>query len=82
MRTEAQFTVHQCTQFGADTKLPHNKAFKHVLEYLKGTGTQGLILKSDIEKGIECYLDADSMVRFNQEEGKEPRLVTQSRCIQ
>ena len=70
--SEAQFEVHQCTQFSADPKLPHDQAVKQVLEYLKGTATQGLIMNPDIEKEIGCYLDAEFASRWNQEEGKDP----------
>ena len=37
--------------------------------------TQGLILKPDTEKGMECYMDADFAGGWNQEEGKDPLLV-------
>ena len=53
MRPEAQLTIHQCTLFIADTKLPHYQVIKLVLKYLKGTSMQDLILKPNPEKGIE-----------------------------
>ena len=71
MRPEAQFSVHQFVRSSASTKLPHNQAVKCVLNYLKGTATQGLILKSDIEKGIRYYVDDDFASGCNQEEGKD-----------
>ena len=74
-RPEAQFMVHQCAQFSADTKLPHDQAVKRVLNYLKCTAMQGLISKPVPEKGIECYIDADFSGRRNKEEGKDPLLV-------
>ena len=29
-------------------------------------------MKTDLEKGIECYVDADFSGGWNQEEGKDP----------
>ena len=55
---EAQFAVHQRARFSADPKLPHAQAVKHVMEYLKGTATKGLLMKPDPEKGIKCYVDS------------------------
>ena len=34
-RPKAQFTVHQCTLFRTDPKLPHDQAVKSVLHYQK-----------------------------------------------
>ena len=45
------------------------------MKYLKGTTTQGIITKTDPEKGIECYVDANFYGRQNKEEVTELRLV-------
>ena len=71
-RPKAQFAVHQFDWFSTDTKLPQNQAVKRVLNYLKGPSEQVLIMKTDLEKGIECYVDADFSGGWNQEEGKDP----------
>ena len=75
MRPKAQFAVHQCARFSANPNLPHDQAVKHVMKYLKGTATKLLIMKPNPEKGIQIYLDIDSVVVCNQEEGKDPGLV-------
>ena len=62
-------------QFSSDIKLPHNLEVKRVLNYLKGTSPQGLIINSYPEEGIECYVDPDFAGGWNQEEGKDPGLV-------
>ena len=59
MIPEEQFTVHQCTKFSADTKLPHEQGVKCVLKCLKGKAMQGIVLKPNPEKGIKCYVDTD-----------------------
>ena len=70
-----QFAVHQCARFSANPKLPHDQAVKRVLKYLKGTTNNGLIMNTDPEKVIECYVDADFSGGWNQEEGRYPKLV-------
>ena len=51
---EAQFAVHPCVWFSADTKLLSDQAVKRVLKYLKVTDMQEQILKPDPERGIKC----------------------------
>ena len=41
---------------------------------------QALIINSDPEKGMECYVDADFAGGWNQEEGKDPGLVLLERA--
>ena len=62
-------------QIRADIKLSHNQAIKRVLNYLKGTATQGVILKPDPEKGIECYVGSNFACGCNQEELRDPNSV-------
>ena len=52
MQPEAQFTVHQCALFSADTKLVHGQMVNRSLKYLNGTPEQALIMNPDPEKGI------------------------------
>ena len=71
----AKFAVHQCAQLSADPKLPRDQAVKIILNYLKGTSKNGIIMNPDPKKGIECYVDADSVGGWNQEEGRYPSSV-------
>ena len=50
---KAQFVVHKCALFSANTKLPHYQAVKLFLKYPKGTDTQELIINPDPENGIK-----------------------------
>ena len=38
-RAEAQFSVHQCAQFSANTNLLNIQAVELILKHLKGTAT-------------------------------------------
>ena len=40
-------------------KLSHEKAIKQIGRYLLGSQGRGIILKPNIRKGLECYMDAD-----------------------
>ena len=62
MPSEAQFVVHQCAQFSADTKLPHNQAVKRILKYLKGTSKQGLLMNPDPKKLYNAMWNLTSLV--------------------
>ena len=46
-RPEAQFYIHQCVQFSANTELPGNQEIKQIIKYLKGTTIQCIILKTN-----------------------------------
>ena len=46
MNPEAQPTIHTRKQFSADPNRPHNQYSKQVTKHLKGTATQGLILRN------------------------------------
>ena len=54
MYPESQFTVNQCAQFSADTKILHNQAVKSVLKCLKETAKKGILLKLDPERVVSA----------------------------
>lgn len=58
-RPDILFAVHQCARFCQDPKMSHEKAVKRIIRYLKKTKNEGLIMKVDRTKGVECFVDAD-----------------------
>ena len=72
--TEVQFVFHQCSWFRVDPNLSYDKAFKWVIKYLKVIVMQGLILKPNSERGIECSVDEDFVGGWNRAEGADPGL--------
>ena len=66
-RPEMQMAVHQCARFSNDPKLSHEQAVKRIVRYLKRTKDEGLILRPDPSKSLECYVDADFAGAWNQE---------------
>jgi hypothetical protein len=66
-RPELQMAVHQCARFSANPKLSHEQAVKRIIRYLKRTPNEGLILKPDLTRGLECHVDADFAGGFNKD---------------
>ena len=65
-------TVHQCASFCNNTLLVHEHAVRRIKKYLMSTPTyvdlldenvrltrHGVFYNTNIEKGIECYVDAN-----------------------
>ena len=74
-RPDIQFGVHQCARFCTDPKLSHESAVKHLAKYIKTTKDKGLILRPDISKGLECFVDADFAGSWNKANGDDPSTV-------
>ena len=58
-RLDIRYATHQCARFSDDPKAVHGKAIEHIVKYLKGTRTRGIILKPDKSKTLEVYADSD-----------------------
>ena len=66
-RPDCLFAVHQCARFSANPKLCHERAVKWIVRYLKGTKEQGLIIKPNVTKGVQCFVDADFAGGYSSE---------------
>ena len=58
--------THQCTKFSSYLKQSHFNAVKRIVKYLLGMKDKGLILKPDVTKGIECFVNADFAGMLNK----------------
>ena len=58
-RPDITFAVNQCARFSRDPKKSHEAALKRIGRYLKGTRTQGMIIKPKMQLNLDCYADAD-----------------------
>jgi hypothetical protein len=72
-RPDMQMAVHQCSRFSNDPKLQHEQAIKRMSRYLKGTPNDGIIMKPDLSKGFECYVDADFAGTFTKATADDPQ---------
>jgi hypothetical protein len=74
-RPDILFSVHQCARFCSDPKLSHEKAVKRIIRYLKRTPEEGIILRPDSTKGIQCFVDADFASGWSSSDCEEPSSV-------
>jgi len=58
-RPDISYAVHQCARFSNDPKKEHGDAIRWIARYLKGTRDKGMILKPDLSKSFEVFVDAD-----------------------
>jgi hypothetical protein len=58
-RSEIAYAVHQCARFAHEPKREHGNAVRWIGRYLKGTATNGTILKPDATKSLEVFVDSD-----------------------
>eukprot|EP00957_Ditylum_brightwellii_P130729 9973817-Ditylum_brightwellii.AAC.1 len=69
-RPEITFVVHQHTRFIHGTKHSHEKAILQIYRYLKGTQSEGLIIKPNMKKMLQgnCFAEADFAGLFSIED--------------
>ena len=77
-RPDIAFAVHQCARFTHCTKRSHERAVKRIVRYLKGTETNGLIIKPTKSLQMDLYADADFAGLWNAEDANDP-ICTKSR---
>ena len=58
-RPKKVIAVHQCALFSNDPRTTHERAFIRIGKYLLGTKDRGVKFTPDINRGTECYVDAD-----------------------
>lgn len=59
VRPDITFYVQQGARFCNNSTKEHEEAVKHICCYILKTKSRGLVLKPDICKGLECYVDAE-----------------------
>jgi hypothetical protein len=74
-RPDILFAVHQCARFCENPKLSHEKAVKRIVRYLKRTPTEGIVLRPDSTRGIQCYVDADFAGGWSSADADDPTSV-------
>ena len=50
--------TYQYARFNNDPRLSHERAVKRIGRYLLDTRDKGMIYRTDITQGLECYVDA------------------------
>ena len=59
VRPDLTFAVQQCARFCNSPNKDHEEAVKRICCYLLKTKDEGLLLKPDKSRGLECHVDAD-----------------------
>jgi hypothetical protein len=58
-RPDIAFAVHQCTHFTTNPHCIHELAIWHIVRYLNGTSTKGIIIKPSSLHNLDCFVDTD-----------------------
>jgi hypothetical protein len=58
-RPDIVFAVHKLSQFMEHLREPHYKAAQHILQYIKGAPSQGMLYPSNSELHIKAFSDSD-----------------------
>ena len=65
-RSDIMYAVHQVAKYSSDPREPHGEAILYLVCYLKKTCDLGIRFKPNVEKGFECYCDADFSGNWNK----------------
>jgi hypothetical protein len=71
-RPDITYAVSQVARFSYNPKASHGRAVKHIIKYLQGTRSRGLIYKPKGELSIDCYCDADFAGMYGHETPHDP----------
>lgn len=74
-RPDIQYAVSQCARFLHAPKRSHETALERIGQYLRGTLTDGLILKPTGNFDFECHVDADFAGLYSLEDVMDPSCV-------
>jgi hypothetical protein len=58
-RPDIVFVVHKLSQFMEHPREPHYKVAQHILQYIKGAPSQGMLYPSNSELHIKAFSDSD-----------------------
>ena len=58
--------VHQTDHFCNNPMLSHEKEIKRLGRYLSHTRKEGIVYSPDTSKGLECYVDVDFAVGWQE----------------
>ena len=70
-RSDIAYITHQCARFTENPKAEHGKAIRWLGRYLKATKDKGTILRPDIKRNMEVYVDADFAGNFDKHDTRD-----------
>ena len=63
--------VHKTARFSNNPMISHERDLKHLGRYLLHTKRDGIIYNPDTEKVLECYVDEDFAVGWQQADSRD-----------
>ena len=78
-QSHAAYTVHQAARFTHRPMHSHSLAIKHILHYLKYTKDRGIILCTNGDFKLLCYVDSYFGGLFGSENPEDPVSIKSSR---
>jgi hypothetical protein len=72
VRPDITFAVQQCARFCNEPKRSHEEAVKRTCRYLLKTKNEGLVLRPDKSRGLECFVDADWAGSWQHRSSNDP----------
>ena len=67
-RSDISYIVHQCARFSTCPKKEHGEAIRWLGRYLLKTRNKGTILKPNMDKDLQVYVDADFAGNFDKDD--------------
>lgn len=74
-RPDIAYAVHQCARFSSNPRKKHGDAVRWMGRYLLGTLDKGMILKPDLTKSFEVFVDADFCGNYTKDQSHDPNTV-------
>ena len=71
-RPDIAYAIHACARYTHNPKQIHATAIKHILQYLKGTSEKGILLKSNQDETLDCYVDSNFAGNYNSYPDQDP----------
>ena len=71
-RPDITFAVNQVSRFCNNPKRSHERAVKRILRYLRGTRTNGIIIRPTFPQLLDCYVDADFCGLWKSDNTSDP----------
>jgi hypothetical protein len=65
-------SVHQCARYMSQPMRIHGEVLKRIGRYLLGTRDKGFIVRPDVQKSFECYVDADYCGNWDPFHSEDP----------
>ena len=74
-QSELSYAIHQCARYSTDPCKEHGDAVQWIGRYLLGTPINGLILKPDLARSFEVFVNSDFFGNWHKKYSRETDFV-------